>query len=344
MDEVDFTVLAATSVFTDFIDKCPPAEACRDAFDRTVKATLKMVNASGGFGQQYRSGHGNTASSGSQHTFENAHQEWHSKADNASFASSKSSHPSNKRPRPHHSSVDQASSITGSDAYSSVSSSCFILQFPSKLGAGSYLSAGPPAGPSAIKPEPEAYHSSAIRNFPRPPHSTASSTDNPTTPETSIEQSPMITSLSVATVTGIQQPQAINSPMTGGAAPTNNDFHSPRLSHQQPPMQQQFSPAPAGTPTDSTMSLSELQGLKFLQSLNNAGNANSGANSSSSANNNNGLSPGGLMDGIDFIGLTAEAQMDLGFGLAWEGMHHDYSEGQSLDLFDGFFFGGGGTM
>jgi len=343
MDEVDFTVLAATSVFTDFIDKCPPAEACRDAFDRTVKATLKMVNASGGFGQQYRSGHCNTAGSDSQHTFENARQEWHPKADNTSSASSKLSHSSNKRPRPHHSSVDKMPAVTSSDAYSNASS-CFISSFSSKLGAGSYLLAGPPAGPSVIKTEPGAYHSSVVRNFPRPPRSTASSTDNPTTPETSIEQSPMITSPSVSTVTGIQQQQAINSPMSGGATPTNNDFHSPRLSHQQPPMQQQFSPAPAGTPARGAMSLSELQGLEFLQSLNNAGSANSGANSSSGANNNNGLSPSGLMDGIDFTGLTAEAQMDLGFGLAWEGMHHDYSEGQSLDLFDGFFFGGGGTM
>ncbi|CAG9937125.1 unnamed protein product [Clonostachys rosea f. rosea IK726] len=50
MDEVDFTVLAAKSVFTDMIDKCPPAETCRDAFDRTARATIKMANANGGFG------------------------------------------------------------------------------------------------------------------------------------------------------------------------------------------------------------------------------------------------------------------------------------------------------
>ncbi|KAL7919185.1 fungal-specific transcription factor domain-containing protein [Trichoderma austrokoningii] len=50
MDEVDFTVLAAKSVFTDMIDKCPPAETCRDAFDRTAKATIQMANSKGGFG------------------------------------------------------------------------------------------------------------------------------------------------------------------------------------------------------------------------------------------------------------------------------------------------------
>ncbi|KFA67727.1 hypothetical protein S40285_00991 [Stachybotrys chlorohalonatus IBT 40285] len=50
MDEVDFTVLAAKSVFTDMMDKCPPAETCRDAFDRTAKATIKMASSTGGFG------------------------------------------------------------------------------------------------------------------------------------------------------------------------------------------------------------------------------------------------------------------------------------------------------
>ncbi len=41
-----------------------------------------------------------------------------------------------------------------------------------------------------------------------------------------------------------------------------------------------------------------------------------------------------------------DSQMDLNFGLGWEGMHHDFSDGPQLDLFDGFFFGGqqGGAM
>lgn len=50
MDEVDFTILAAKSVLSDMIDKCPPAETCRDAFDRTAKATIKMASSTGGFG------------------------------------------------------------------------------------------------------------------------------------------------------------------------------------------------------------------------------------------------------------------------------------------------------
>ncbi len=31
---------------------------------------------------------------------------------------------------------------------------------------------------------------------------------------------------------------------------------------------------------------------------------------------------------------------DLGFGMGWEGVHHDFNDGQQVDLFDGFFFGG----
>ena len=52
LDDVDFTVLAATSVLTDLIDKCPPAEACRDAFSRMSKATVQMCMSTTGFGSQ----------------------------------------------------------------------------------------------------------------------------------------------------------------------------------------------------------------------------------------------------------------------------------------------------
>ncbi|CAZ83072.1 unnamed protein product [Tuber melanosporum] len=47
MDDVDFTILAATSVLGDLVDKCPPAEACRDAFERMSRATVQMCLAGG---------------------------------------------------------------------------------------------------------------------------------------------------------------------------------------------------------------------------------------------------------------------------------------------------------
>ena len=49
---MDFTILAATSVLSDLIEKCPPAEACRDAFVRMSKATVTMCMNSTGFGSQ----------------------------------------------------------------------------------------------------------------------------------------------------------------------------------------------------------------------------------------------------------------------------------------------------
>ncbi|KAL5338481.1 fungal-specific transcription factor domain-containing protein [Aspergillus crustosus] len=52
LDEVDFTVLAATSVLGDLMHKCPPAEACRDAFERMSKATVEMSLSTTGFGPQ----------------------------------------------------------------------------------------------------------------------------------------------------------------------------------------------------------------------------------------------------------------------------------------------------
>ena len=50
LDSFDFTVLAATSVLGDLMEKCPPAEACRDAFERMSKATVQMCLCTPGFG------------------------------------------------------------------------------------------------------------------------------------------------------------------------------------------------------------------------------------------------------------------------------------------------------
>jgi len=50
IDSFDFTVLAATSVLGDLMEKCPPAEACRDAFERMSKATVQMCLSTPGFG------------------------------------------------------------------------------------------------------------------------------------------------------------------------------------------------------------------------------------------------------------------------------------------------------
>ncbi|KAI5291725.1 Fungal specific transcription factor [Ascosphaera aggregata] len=52
LEEVDLTILAATSVLSDLIQKCPPAEACRDAFNRMSETTVRMCLGRSGFGSQ----------------------------------------------------------------------------------------------------------------------------------------------------------------------------------------------------------------------------------------------------------------------------------------------------
>jgi len=47
--DVEYTIQAATSVLADLVEKCPPAEACKDAFDRMSKATIKMSLSTTGF-------------------------------------------------------------------------------------------------------------------------------------------------------------------------------------------------------------------------------------------------------------------------------------------------------
>ena len=47
--DVEYTVHAAVSVLGDLVKKCPPAEACKDAFDRMSKATIKMCLSTTGF-------------------------------------------------------------------------------------------------------------------------------------------------------------------------------------------------------------------------------------------------------------------------------------------------------
>ncbi|KAK4151271.1 fungal-specific transcription factor domain-containing protein [Chaetomidium leptoderma] len=337
MDEVDFTILAATSVFTDFMDKCPPAEACRDAFERTVKATLKMVNASGGFGQQYQPGHASGASS-SRNSLDPNRLDWATRSDSASL----SGKPRPTRHHRHTPSMDQPPTATA-DVYSNNPALLSAFQ----KGAQYRLPVG-----ATVKTEPDGF--SHMRNLPIPPRSNPSSTDtnnnnnnNPNTPEATttltIDQQIMP---SPAALQQQQQQQQLSSPITEMISqpartptPTTGGFLPPQQ------QQQQFSQAP--------MSFSDLQGMEFLQNLNSSSSSSAaaacggrgGGGGSGSATTTTG--PGSVegggsvvgMDGVDFSGL-ADTQMDLGFGLGWEGLHHDFSDGQQLDLFDGFFFGG----
>jgi len=48
---------------------------------------------------------------------------------------------------------------------------------------------------------------------------------------------------------------------------------------------------------------------------------------------------------LDFLGgRTLVDRIDLGFGLGYESLDHDFSSGNQHDLFEGFFFGGAGNF
>ncbi|KAH8698749.1 putative C6 transcription factor [Talaromyces proteolyticus] len=92
LDDVDFTVLAATSILSDLMEVCPPAETCRDAFERMSRATVRM--GSKGFASQAVGGGSLTSSTrplaSSSHT----------KHGSASRAEGRQSHPaSGQRPQ-----------------------------------------------------------------------------------------------------------------------------------------------------------------------------------------------------------------------------------------------------
>uniref|UniRef100_H1VIT9 Fungal specific transcription factor n=1 Tax=Colletotrichum higginsianum (strain IMI 349063) TaxID=759273 RepID=H1VIT9_COLHI len=240
MDEVDFTILAAKSVFTDLIDKCPPAETCRDAFDRTAKATIKMANSTGGFN-----------SVPPRKTRENRF-EWSS----ASGDGTSTSGASLPRRRQQHQSQQNSyqMDLALSDSLSS----------PNLSVAGEL----PP------------------RNSPR-------TTDfNMMGP-------------------GQGSPSEID-PSFVASPPVSRRVAAQRSSSGGSFMAQQQQAGPYGMGE-----YSDIQTMDFFQSLQ------------------------GNSDGdLGGSGEVTTPQLDLGFGINWDNMHHDFSDGQQMNIFDGFFFGG----
>lgn len=268
MDEVDFTVLAATSVFTDLIDKCPPAEACRDAFDRTAKATVKMANQTGGFGP---------AAMRQKHTSKGGHD----------YFSARDATANRHRQHQHRVSLDQTVQrpamqsqfdIPTSDGYSSNRQTPQVPPIQTNQFQ--------PSMPN-VKMEHDGY--SMLRTLPQ---TTSANSDAGITPDNSAIDPILLPSPSAAGQG--QSPMSVNTVQGGG------------LNHLS-------SPSDAFNTPGGHFNYSDLQGMDFLQ----------------------GLQTGSSVDG----------EMDLGFGLGWEGGHHDISDGQQVDLFDGFFFGqqGGGN-
>lgn len=283
MDEVDFTILAATSVFTDLIDKCPPAEACHDAFHRTAKATVKMANSTGGFGQVP-----NRAKRGSKGAYD------------GDYISSREA-TTNRHRHQHQQRMSLESSVARSTTSQSQYDTATTDGFSPTLRGPSVQASQFSLAMPNIKTEPDSY--SVMQGMP--------GSSNAMTPDNSAIDPVLLPSPVAA------QGQ---SPLSA-ASMTPGSGNAPPISQAGPTAGINYLRSPTNSFTPGNMNYSDLQGMDFLQGLS---------------------GPSGME------GEMADTQMDLGFGLGWEGMHHDFSDGQQqVDLFDGFFFGGqqgGGGM
>lgn len=298
MDEVDFTVLAATSVFTDLSEKCPPAEACRDAIDRTAKATIRMAKSTGGFGQivpprPSTSGRGSI----DQH-------DWAQQSEAGS--STKSHRPAHLQQR----SSQQYDLPAITDAYANVSSG---QQLPPIHTA--------PAGPYRTNSFPKSEQDfSLMRNIPGPSRSNASAPDQSGSPETSaIDPSLLPSPHAVRTPSTGPHAGTMPSPSTnmpGSAGGLGHGSQLPASTSAAHTLANYYSAQPAQQQGVFSPGFADLQ-MDFLQQAS--------------------LGAGG-MNGSG--GMDETGNVDLGMGLGWEGLHHDFSDGQQYDLFDGFFFGG----
>ncbi|KAK6853229.1 c6 zinc finger domain containing protein [Apiospora arundinis] len=303
-DEVDFTILAATSVFTDLIEKCPPAEACRDAFDRTSKATIKMASSKGGFGQ--------IINRSSKHSSKGSHDRDYISARDATANRQKQ-----QQQQQYRASMEQASfrptPQSQFDMTSTPSTDGFAMNtYPNQVRPMQQQQPNQQFSLSmpAIKPDPDGF--SMLRGMPTTNLSTSASPDATTCPDNSAIDPVLLPSPSAQQVQSPLSVTSLTTPVSAGGVGTSSAPGTSMVN-----IINTTSPASSAfTPGGQQLNYSDLQGMDFLQGLANIG------------------GPG------DFNGDQNGEQMDLGFGLGWEGMHHDFSDGQQLDLFDGFFFGG----
>lgn len=325
MDEVDFTILAATSVFSDLIEKCPPAEACRDAFDRTAKATIKMANSTGGFGQTM-SNLNYKPRRQSRGAADNQRLDWgYSPSDVSPSLSTKSGAAGNSQAaQAAHRHAMQAGDPSRQMQYQQQQQAYDqnmqgvqgSQQMHGRIDTSRQYHPG--AGNMAnIKMEGDGF--SMMQQAPNVARSNASSYEMGTPDAPSMDPSSMLTS---PTIGGPQQQQqqqqGISPPMQGTpTTPTASQQYLNQLQQQQQQQVARNIQPPTGVFTPSSTTFAELQGMEFLQNLNAGGDGTMGP-----------------------VGMMGEQQMDFGLNFGWEGMHHDFNDGQQLDLFDGFFFGG----
>lgn len=293
MDEVDFTILAATSVLTDLIEKCPPAEACRDAFNRMSKATVQMCMSTTGF---------STSTQGL----------------------------SSKQQRSHRADSDMSLDYFGAPASSQFAmSNSRNSRTPSSRNHRASTSSSEQQ--QAVNRQKPQFDMGLNDLFPAP-----SGVSRNQLPELQTQQSypssrnngtrTIKNEYSAADVFGIPQNQihspndyAISPPQAQVPLSSDTSAIDPSLLPSPHPQQQPLQPYIPPDPNSMMYGNNfgdldfPLQGMDFL-------------------------GPGGV-EGLHGAAMDGQAGLDLGFGLGWEGMDHDFSEGNQLDLFDGTFLG-----
>ncbi|KAF1845138.1 uncharacterized protein K460DRAFT_376624 [Cucurbitaria berberidis CBS 394.84] len=304
LDDVDFTVLAATSVLGDLIDKCPPAEACRDAFDRMSKATIQMCMTTSGFGPQAlralqtQQNHAQPSSHSPTATYTSTSDaDARPDTDMQGYGSSNTAgyfqHQQSRRPIPRfdmHLKDLFSDDETDKRSFSRVSNQVSAM--------------GPP--PPPMKPE------SHVQPF---------TADLKISPQLRTHQQQSYFGASPNITSPNQQQSAFS---------TAAMSHSPPNPHatQLPSPYQVSNQLPYNSFAQSISSAYPDLGfsdLDFLDSFPVQGSSNTGGGDGNSSNG------GGMQD------------VGIGFGMGFGDGTHDWSDGNGFDLFDGFFFGPGGS-
>ena len=282
MDEVDFTILAATSVLGDMIEKCPPAEACRDAFNRMSKATVQMCLSTTGFASSAQGLSTRTSRKAAEES--TATPEFYSASGNQFATSNTRGHKAmNRQPTDHQQQLSRPKT-----KFDMGLNDLFPVNTTMKQPQPPQLPLTP-TGPPSYNSTPSTHSIKADfgpDSYGIPRNQVHSPTDyaleaasgplDTSAIDPSLLPSPQLQNHGLP-LNPVQQYPNVGG-MFGGGAYGDIDFN--------------------------------IQGMDFLQSYGQGMDA---------AQNSSG--------------------MDLGFGLGWEGMDHDFSEGNQLDLFDGFFFG-----
>lgn len=337
MDEVDFTILAATSVLGDLIEKCPPAEACRDAFERMSKATVQMCMSTTGFSSNALNANNHRKNE------RRTSGDYFGSTASTPYAGSTRSHKSSGHHHHHHrpNSAERQQQRSQSRPAPQFDMALNDL-YPQATQAQQTRVQPPQAQPQAQYQQNPGYgnNNSGILNN---ADNSSRMVKNEYSPRDAYVMPPSRSQNSSPHASNYSQPspdraQLQNNPIDPSLLP------SPQQSMQTSPQQSMQSYLPPN------------------QSMNN--NMYNGSNGPNNNINNNGgnNTPFENIDfsNMDFLGVGGPASMgpggfdgqgqvvqptgmDFGFGLGWDGTEHDFSEGNQYDLFDGFFFGGGGA-